>query len=130
LEINGGDASELHFFLELDKGTETIERLAEKCVNYREYDRSGGYAEFCGLTKEDRKSRPFRVLVVCKGEQRRNNLADRLLQFHPPFSTMILIATLSDCLRDPLGEIWMTPAAYKELNQGTGTSFRLISICE
>jgi len=114
LEKNGEDAPEYHFFLELDKGTETIERLAEKCVNYREYDRSGGYAEFCGGKREDRKSRPFRVLVVCKSEQRRNNLAERLLQYHPPFSTMILITTLSESVGDPLGKIWMTPAAYKE----------------
>ncbi|MGA2440703.1 MAG: hypothetical protein ABSH08_07080, partial [Tepidisphaeraceae bacterium] len=62
----------------------------------------------------DRKSRPFRVLVVCKSEQRRNNLAERLLQYHPPFSTMILITTLSESVGDPLGKIWMTPAAYKE----------------
>jgi len=66
------------------------------------------------LKREDRKSRPFRVLVVCKGEHRRNNLAERLLQFHPPFSTMILIATLGECLRDPLGEVWMTATAFKE----------------
>jgi len=106
------DASELHFFFELDRGTESIERLAEKCVSYREYERSGGYAEFCGLTREERKSRPFRVLVVCKSEQRRNNLAERLLQFHPPFSTMVLIATMEECVRHPIGEIWMTPAAF------------------
>jgi len=114
LEKNAEDAPEYHFFLELDKGTETIERLAEKCVNYREYHRSGGYAEFCGGTRDDRKSRPFRVLVVCKSQQRRNNLAERLLQFHPPFSTMILITTLRECLREPLGEIWLTVAAFKE----------------
>jgi len=115
LEKNAKDAPEYHFFLEVDKGTETIERLAEKCVNYREYHRSGGYAEFCGLKREARKSRPFRVLVVCKSEQRRNNLAQRLLQFHPPFSTMILIGTLGECVHDPLGQIWMTPSAFKQV---------------
>jgi hypothetical protein len=113
LEKNAEDESELHFFLEVDKGTETIERLAEKCVNYREYHRSGGYAEFCGEKRQDRKSRPFRVLVICKSEQRGDNLAERLLQFHPPFSTMILITTFGECLRYPLGDIWMTPAAFK-----------------
>jgi hypothetical protein len=113
LEKDSEDASELHYFLELDKGSETVGRLAEKCVNYREYERSGRYAEFCGFTKEERKSRPFQVLVVCKTEERRNNLAKRLLEMHPPFSTMILIATLGECVRDPLGEIWMTAAAFK-----------------
>ena len=35
LDKSDSEKSELHFFLEVDRGTETIERLAEKCVNYR-----------------------------------------------------------------------------------------------
>ena len=43
LERRNGEEFEYDFFLEADTGSETIERVVEKCVNYREYHRSGGY---------------------------------------------------------------------------------------
>jgi hypothetical protein len=113
LENGAERQSELHFFLEVDRGTETIERLADKCVNYRQYQRSGRYAEFCGHSRDNANARSFQVLVICKSEQRRDNLAERLLQLQPPFSTMVLITTLSEYDRDSLGKIWMTPSAFR-----------------
>lgn len=101
--------------------------MVEKCVNYREHHRSGGYAVFCGGKREEAKKYPFRVLIVCRSEERRNNLAERLLQVQPAFSTMVLITTQAKCLRDPLGDIWMTAAAYK---QKTESDFVFRSICE
>src|SRR5580698_5011423 len=38
--------TEYDFFIEVDTGSETLERVVEKCLNYREYHRSGGYAVF------------------------------------------------------------------------------------
>ena len=69
---------------------------------------------FCGGTEDEYKSHPFRVLVVCQSEKRRNNLAARLLQEDPPFSTMILLTTLAECGGDPLGDIWMTAGSLKQ----------------
>jgi len=114
------------FFIEVDTGSETLDRVVQKCVNYREYHRSGGYAVFCGGKKEETKSYPFRVLVVCRSEARRNNLAERLLQVQPPFSTMVLIATQPECVRDPLGKIWLTAGAHK---QKTSSDCVLSSMC-
>jgi len=122
---------EYDFFLEVDTGSETLDRVVEKCVSYREYHRSGGYAVFCGGKKDESKSYPFRVLVVCRSEDRRNNLAERLLQAKPPFSTMILITTQAECVHDPLGDIWMTAAAYKEGSPASNgnRSKALCSLC-
>jgi Replication-relaxation len=112
-EKHDSDKFQYDYFLEADTGTENLGRVVEKCVNYREYFRSGGYAVFCGGRREDAKLYPFRVLVVCKSEERRNNLAEQLLRTEPPFSKMVLVTTHTACVRDPLGDIWLTPAAYK-----------------
>jgi hypothetical protein len=63
------------FFLEVDTGSETIDRVVEKCLNYREYHRSGGYAAFCGGKRDEQKAYPFQVLIVVRSEVRRKNLA-------------------------------------------------------
>jgi Replication-relaxation len=112
-ETHDGDEFQYDYFLEADTGTENLGRVVEKCVNYREYYRSGGYALFCGGTQKDSKLYPFQVLVVCQSEKRRNNLAEQLLQTEPPFSTMILLATQTACVADPLDEIWLTAATFK-----------------
>jgi hypothetical protein len=110
VEKNDSEEFEYHYFFEADTGSETLDRVVEKCVNYRR----GGYAVFCGGTEDEYKSHPFRVLVVCQSEKRRNNLAERLLQVDPPFSTMILLTTLADCVADTLGQIWMTAGSLKQ----------------
>jgi hypothetical protein len=111
----GDDEKEpYNFFLEADTGSEKLDRVVEKCLNYREYFRSGGFAVFSGGKREQYKTFPFQVLVIVPSEKRRNNLAELLLQASPPFSTMILVTTLAECVPDPLGEIWLTPGAYKE----------------
>jgi hypothetical protein len=113
IERQDDEESEYHFFFEADTGSEKLDLVVEKCLNYREHYRSGGYAVFCGGKREEYKELPFRVLIVCNSEKRRNNLLGKLLETEPPFSTMILITTLAECVREPLGEIWMTAAAYK-----------------
>jgi Replication-relaxation len=125
VEKRNDEEFQYDFFVEVDTGSETLDRVVEKCVNYREYHRSGGYAVFCGGKKDESKAYPFRVLLVCRSEARRNNLAARLQEVKPVFSTMILVTTQSECVRDPLGDIWLTAAAYK-LNSGSV----LCSICE
>ena len=130
LERGDEEQAPYNFFLEVDTGSENLERVVEKCLNYREYFRSGGFAVFCGGHREQFKKFPFQVLVVVPSEKRRNNLAELLLQATPPFSTMVLITTQAQCVRDPLGDIWMTPAAYKEAMATTTEAVRLVSMCD
>jgi len=125
MEKGKDEDTEYDFFLEVDTGSETLERVVEKCLNYREHFRSGGYAESRGGKRDEQKAYPFRVLVIVRSAERRNNLAERLLQTQPPFSTMILVTTQAECVRDPLGDIWMTAAAWRETRD-----FHLRSITE
>ncbi len=135
-ERRDNEEFEYDFFLEVDTGSETLERVVEKCINYREHFRSGEYAMSCGGKREDAKSYPFRVLITCRSDERRNNLIERLLATKPPFASMILVATHPECVRDPFGAVWMTPASYKEVMpvpgepRKTDTNFRLCSMCE
>jgi hypothetical protein len=118
-----------NFFVEVDTGSEKLERiLVEKCLNYREYFRSGGFAVFRGGKREQFKDFPFQVLVVVMSEKRRNNLAELLLRTTPPFSQMILITTLKQCVHDPLGDIWLTAGAYKSEASNRDKSI-LCSLC-
>jgi hypothetical protein len=130
VEKRNDEEFEYHYFFEADTGSETLDRVVEKCVNYRNYYRRGGYAVFCGGTEDEYKSHPFRVLVVCQSEKRRTNIAERLLQVDPPFSTMILLTTLAECASDPLGGIWMTAKTYGEVVADGVDTRRLVSMCE
>jgi hypothetical protein len=130
LERGDDERDPYNFFVEVDTGSEKLDRVVEKCLNYREYFKSGGFAVFCGGKREHFKKFPFQVLVVVPSEKRRKNLAELLLQTTPPFSTMILITTLKQCTHDPLGDIWMSPGVYKETSASGGLSIELSSLCE
>ena len=69
-----GGLSEHVFFLELDRGTETIQTVVNKAIGYREYYRSGGFAKRCGMDEKEYRLCPFRVLVVCHSEIRLKNI--------------------------------------------------------
>jgi hypothetical protein len=68
-----GGESDHRFFLELDRSTEVQTILADKCLCYREYYASGRFAERCGYSANDFRQHPFRVLVVLRTDERRNN---------------------------------------------------------
>jgi Replication-relaxation len=123
VERQNDEEIESHYFFEADTGSENLALVVQKCLDYREYYRTGGYALFCGGKREEIKSHPFQVLIVCDSEKRRDNLAKKLLETRPPFSAMILITTLAECARDPLGDIWMTALVHKE-------DGKLCSLCD
>lgn len=104
------------FFFELDRSTESQERLAEKAACYADYYRRGGFAIRNGGTRENYKDHPFRVLVVCKSEARRDNAAMRMLELTPPVLTQVMLTTLKEVVENPLGEIWVRPVDYKAAN--------------
>jgi hypothetical protein len=68
-------------------------------------------------TPEAYKDFPFRVLILT--EERRNNMAERLLQNEPPVLTMVWLTTFDEIKTDPLGAIWMRPLDYREITKGT-----------
>ena len=117
-EADGGKF-ERTFFLEVDRSTETQEVLIDRAGCYFEYYKSGDFAVRNGATRADYKQFPFRVLMVFKSAERRNNTAERLLQADLPIFKQACLATLEDVTRDPLGPIWIRPFDYREGTKGT-----------
>lgn len=114
-----GKAYEHTFFLELDRSTETQETLADKAVCYLHYYKSGGLAVRFGQSRSAYKDFPFRVLMVFKNAERRNNTAERLIQNTPPILTQTWLTTFQEVLSDPLGAIWVRPLDYREATKDT-----------
>ena len=117
-ERESDEKSEHTFFLEVDRSSETLDTLVSRAACYLEYYRSGGFAVKNGATPDAFKEYPFRVLIVCKSAERRNNTALRLLQNNPPIFTHTHLSTLAEVAADPFGAIWLTPAAYRDAVKG------------
>lgn len=115
----GGGKFERAFFLEVDRSSEVQETLVGKAVCYLDYYRRGGFAVRNGATRDDFKKFPFRVLMVFKNAERRNNTALYLLQNTPPILTFVYLSTFEEVTRDPLGAIWIRPLDYREATEGT-----------
>jgi hypothetical protein len=113
------DRFQYFFFLEVDRSTESRETLARRTFGYQDFYRRGGLAVRYGSPAEDYKDFPFRVLMVLPNEERRNNMAERLLQNDPPALTMVWLTTFSEITTDPLGAVWMRPYDYREITNGT-----------
>jgi len=110
-----------YFYIELDRGTETLDRIVEKVEGYMYHLRSKGFAAWLGFPSAKPGEHPFRVLFVVNAkasDQRRANIAQRLTE--ASIKTFAPIATLADLLRDPLGHIWVTPSAYAAWLQTDG----------
>lgn len=113
------DTFEHVLFLEIDRSTEPRETLALRACGYQDYYRRGGLAARYGASAEDYEDFPFRVLFVVPNEERRNNMAERLLQNNPPVRTLVWLTTFQEITTDPLGAIWMRPLDYREITRGT-----------
>ena len=114
-EQSPGSFQEFDFFLEVDRSTEVLERLATQACCYRQYYRNGGLAKRLGKTGPV----PFRVLMVFQNAERRNNVADTLLRLAPPIMEQVWLATLGDLRSNALGDIWIRPADYRAVTQNT-----------
>jgi hypothetical protein len=113
------DGGEYSFFLELDRSNEVQRVLAEKALCYREYYSSGGFARRCGGEAEGFRDHPFRVLIVLQNAERRNNLAERLMNCTPPVKVQAWLSTRAEVLRDPLGQVWVCPLDYARATEQT-----------
>jgi hypothetical protein len=106
-------------FLEVDRSEESQGRLLGKAIGYLNYYASGGFAVRNGGIVEDKKAFPFRVLMVFKTSERRNNTAEQLLKNNPPILALTWLSTLAEVKADPLGAIWIQPKAYRDITSGT-----------
>ncbi|MFH0957633.1 MAG: replication-relaxation family protein [Pseudomonadota bacterium] len=114
-----GGLSEHTYFLEVDRSSETQDTLVARAGCYLNYYKSGGFAEWNGAQRSEYKDFPFRILMVFKNAERRNNTAERLLQNIPPILTQTCLSTLEEVTTDPLGAIWTCPADYRDATKGT-----------
>jgi len=118
-ETDGSDKFERVFFLEVDRSSEVQETLVAKAGCYLDYYRRGGFAVRNGAARDDFKKFPYRVLMVFKNAERRNNTALRLLQSTPPILTLVYLSTFEEVTHDPTGAIWIRPLDYRETTEGT-----------
>jgi hypothetical protein len=118
-EKESDGTSEHAFFLEVDRSSESLDTLVAKAACYLAHYQSGGFAERNGAPRTAFKEYPFRVLIVCKSAERRNNTALRLLQNNPPIFTHAHLSTQAEVTADPFGAVWLTPAAYRDATKGT-----------
>jgi len=109
---DSGDIFESIFFLELDRSTETLETLAARARCYLHYYGSGGFAARFGRPTSEKERFAFRLLMVFKTAERRNNMAVRLLGNRPQILTHSWLTTFAEVTADPLGPIWVRPKDF------------------
>jgi len=112
LRLESGGRSHA-FFLEVDRSTETHDTLVSRASAYLDHYRSGGFARRNGSRADEFKKHPFRVLMVFKTAERRNNVAESLLRSPMPILSLAWLATLEEVRRNPLGAIWTVPCDYR-----------------
>jgi len=109
------DDKEGAFFLEWDRGTESMTRLADKLNRYEVYYRGSVYRDHLGVTG----LRP-RVLFILPGERRLRKfvswLSRRLSAGKWPSLPTILGATAEAALKAPLGKSWYRPGTHTEMS--------------
>jgi hypothetical protein len=106
-------------YLEVDRSTESLETLRLKALGYLDHYRSGGLATWIGRQSVDYKAVPFRVLIVLRNAERRNNLAAAFLTMHRPVLQLTWLTTTDEVLVNPLGDIWMRPKDFRDATLGT-----------
>ncbi len=97
------------FFMELDRSTEALDILVTRVLCYLRHYKSGGLAVRFGQSRKEFQDFPFRVLIVCQTEERRDNIASRLLKTNPPIRSFVLLSTLNKATTDPLENVWVLP---------------------
>lgn len=100
-------------FLEVDRSTESLDTIVRRAHHYQTYYRCGGFATRNGDAATNYKQYPFRLLIVLNSRVRRDNLARRLLEHHPPILNQAYLATIEDVLKKPLDHIWIRPSDFR-----------------
>jgi hypothetical protein len=119
-ETEGDETYEYRFFLEVDRSTEVHTILGERAACYRNYYQRGGLASRLGQPRDEYEAFPFRVLMIFRTAERRNNTAVEMLTgVRPAIETMTWMTTMTEFLAEPLGQIWMRPRDYRDATRGT-----------
>lgn len=118
-EHGDDEVAEYFFFLEVDRSNEPRQTLALRAFGYQDFYRRGGLALRYGYKAEDYKQFAFRVLMVFPNIERRNNMAERLLQNIPPIVGLVWLSTQPELIKNALGPIWIRPGDYREVTAGT-----------
>jgi hypothetical protein len=106
-------------FLEVDRSSEKQDVLVIRACCYSDYLYSGGFAVTKGAGATDFKQFPFRVLIVLRSQERRNNTAERLLLSTPRIRHLAWLTTFGEVTSDPLGPIWVRPVDYLDATRDT-----------
>lgn len=124
-----GEDVEHSFFIEYDRAKEAGRQLMKKAWGYHRFYAGGGFARRNGAPREAFKEHPFRVLYILPSEERRNAIAERLLQVshredqHSRTPALLKnqhwLTTSAAFLADPLGPIWLTLGEYWRATEGT-----------
>lgn len=100
-----------YFFLEVDRSTESLDRLVEKMQAYRDFYTRGGFAPRQGKDPAGFKQYPFRVLFTFRTTARLQNAATVFAEARPKLGGMPWLTTFDQAVTDPLGPIWRTPVS-------------------
>lgn len=127
--VADGDDAEHSCFVEYDRAKEAGRHLMKKAWGYHRFYIDGGFAHRSGAPRDAFKAHPFRVLYVFPSEERRNVIAERLLQIHRPVDAeqrmpalvknQHWLTTRAAHLANPLGPIWLTLDEYWRATEGT-----------
>ena len=101
------------FYLEVDRSTEPQGTLVMRAACYRDHYRRGGLAARYSRPRETFEQFPFRLLMILRTPQRRDNVAENLLLMRPPILSQVWLTTQEEVTRDPLGPIWLRPMDFR-----------------
>lgn len=93
-EVDDKGTSEHVFFLEVDRGTESLQKLIGKAIGYRDYYRRGGFAERCGSDPMTPAACPFRAFFIVMSEARKANVVHQLRRLRPPIISQICVVSI------------------------------------
>ncbi len=119
IDVRGELENPYRYYLEIDRSTEAQHRLVAKALCYRQHYFSGDFAVRHGGSRDKIEDFPFRVLMIFRTADRRNNTAERLLRANPPFMTQVCLSTMEGVVANPLGPIWIQPRDYRAVVAGT-----------
>ncbi len=115
----GGEEFDHLFYLEVDRSTEPQETLINRAACYRDHYRRGGLAVRHGHGADEFDKFPFRVLMIFKNAERRNNTAEKLLLMHPPILSQVWLTTFTEATTTPFEAIWTRSLDYRNAVYGS-----------
>lgn len=101
-----------HFFVEVDRGTETQEHLVHLGTQYRSYHRSGRFRG-SHLSNDNERNR-IRVLFLMTSRERLRRTANLLCRF-ARIRTLIWLCHVDDFKKDPINASWRCPIDFENL---------------